>query len=191
VFVSESDHGIYDAMNKGISLSTGEIVGVLNADDFYTHSNVLEQVAEIFEDNLVSACYSDVEYVKRDDVNQVIRKWHSGHFSKDRFLFGWSPPHPTFFTRRRSFDKYGLYNISLKISADYEMMLRLLYVNEISVKYLPEVIIRMRDGGVSNKSWKNRVLANKEDRIAWQVNGVKPNMFTLGLKPLRKVVQFF
>ncbi|MEQ8414697.1 MAG: glycosyltransferase family 2 protein [Imperialibacter sp.] len=189
--ISEPDDGIYDAMNKGIALATGEIVGILNADDFYVDVDVLNKIAGIFEDKSIDASYSDVEYVKRHKVNDVVRRWHSGHFERKRFYFGWSPPHPTFFVRKSVYEKYGLYDPSLKISADYEMMLRVLFVKKITCHYFQQVIIKMRDGGVSNKSLKNRVQANTEDRKAWQINNVRPKPYTLSLKPLRKVIQFF
>ncbi|WP_339784427.1 MAG: glycosyltransferase family 2 protein [Imperialibacter sp.] len=189
--VSERDQGIYDAMNKGIGLATGEIVGILNADDFYVDGDVITKIAAVFEDESVDVSYADVKYVKRDNVGEVVRSWRSGAFDKDRFYYGWSPPHPTFFVRRTIYQKHGLYDPTLNISADYEMMLRLLFVQEIKCIYLPQVIIKMRDGGVSNRSIKNRVQANREDRKAWEINKIKPKLYTLSLKPLRKLGQFF
>ncbi|WOK06278.1 glycosyltransferase family 2 protein [Imperialibacter roseus] len=191
-FISEPDQGIYDAMNKGIGLATGEVVGILNADDFYVNHDVLSKVASTFiSDSGIDALYADVEYVRRDNPNRVVRKWHSGAYKRERFYYGWSPPHPTFFVRKEVFQKHGHYNTDLKIAADYEMMLRVLFVNQVRCAYLPEVIIKMRDGGVSNKSIKNRIQANREDGIAWKINNVTPRRYTLGMKPLRKVGQFF
>lgn len=190
-FVSEPDQGIYDAMNKGIGLATGDVVGILNADDFYVNHDVLSRVASAFmSDSGVDALYADVEYVKRDNPEKVVRKWRSGVYKRERFYYGWSPPHPTFFVKREVLRQHGLYNTDLKIAADYEMMLRLLFVKEVTCSYLPDVIIRMRDGGVSNRSIKNRIQANREDGIAWQMNSVNPKLYTLSLKPIRKLGQY-
>jgi glycosyltransferase len=208
--VSEPDNGIYDAMNKGLRLADGDVIGILNADDLYSHEKVLERVADAFADPSVDACYGDLVYVKEQETRnekrgtrfkpqnpilqtqnfQVVRYWKSGPFHHDKFYWGWMPPHPTFFVRRRVYEKYGLFNLDLGSAADYEMMLRFLLKHRIKVAYIPEVLVKMRVGGVSNASIKNRMRANHKDRKAWEVNGLKPYPWTLCMKPLRKIPQW-
>ena len=190
IFVSEKDKGIYDAMNKGVDLATGDIIGILNSDDFYPDSKVISEVVETFKNSDCQAVYADLVYVDEIVTSKIIRKWISGTLKKKSFLFGWMPPHPTLFLRKEVYQKYGKFNLSLKSAADYELILRMLYKNQISVAYLPRVTVHMRAGGQSNKSILNRLKANKEDRMAWEINGLKPFWFTLYLKPLRKVTQF-
>lgn len=188
--VSEKDRGIYDAMNKGIGLASGDVVGILNSDDVYADASVLSEVAKAFEDPSVQAFYADLQYVYPDDLNRVQRTWRSGRFKRGNFYFGWMPPHPTFFVRREVYDRSGLFNLELRSAADYELMLRILVKMGISAFYLPRVIVKMRAGGVSNASLANRLRANREDRMAWKLNDLRPYFFTLYLKPLRKIHQF-
>ena len=188
--ISEKDKGIYDAMNKGIEHANGEVIGILNSDDIYVDSHVLLDIARVFANPKVDACYADLQYVREDDTSKVVRNWKSGLYSKKSFLYGWMPPHPTLFVHRRVYDKVGMFNLGLKSAADYEFMLRLFVKNEFNIRYLPRVIVKMRTGGASNASFKNRLKANKEDREAWKINGLKPYFFTLYLKPLRKIFQF-
>lgn len=189
--ISEPDTGIYDAMNKGILLASGDIVGILNSDDIYAHNRVLEKVARLFRNPDVQIVYADLQYVKQDNLNKVVRQWNSGEYSSQNFFYGWMPPHPTFFVRRELFDECGLFDTSFKSAADYELMLRFLVRYDIPATYLPEVIVKMRNGGMSNASFKNRWRANREDRRAWDVNGLTPYFFTIPLKPFRKLSQFF
>jgi glycosyltransferase len=163
----------------------------LHSDDFYTNELVLEKVATAFNSNSCDALYADLYYVERNNTNKIIRKWKSGHFSENSFLFGWMPPHPTFFVKKEIYTNYGAFNLNFKTSADYELMLRLLHKHKIKTSYLPEFIVKMRMGGQSNITAKNRILANMEDRKAWEVNNLHPYFFTLYLKPLRKLKQFF
>lgn len=190
VFVSEPDNGIYDAMNKGIRLVNGEIVGILNADDFYASPLVLEKVAAVFQDPDIETCYGDLQYVDAADVNKVVRHWKSGVCSPEKFYWGWMPPHPTFFVRRSVYERYGLFNLELGSAADYELMLRFLVKHRIKAAYIPEVLVKMRTGGISNASLRNRLLANRMDRRAWEVNQLHPYPWTLYLKPLRKIGQW-
>lgn len=189
--VSEKDKGIYDAMNKGIALATGEVIGILNSDDIYANNEVLYKVARAFEDPSVQALYADLQYVKENDLNKVVRHWKSGEFNSHNFFYGWMPPHPTFFVRKELYDEIGVFNTSFRSSADYELMLRFLVAYNVKAVYLPEVTVKMRTGGMSNASWKNRWRANREDRRAWSVNGLTPYFFTIPLKPFRKISQFF
>ena len=190
-FISEKDNGLYDALNKGIDLATGDIVGILHSDDFYIDNNVIQKYADVFIKNNSDAVYSDLFYVDKEDTNKVIRKWKSGEHKPTSFLYGWMPPHPTFFVKREVYQKFGKFNLEFKHSADYELMLRFIHKNKIKLNYLAEFTIKMRVGGQSNASTKNRVNANIEDRKAWRINDIKPKFYTLYLKPLRKILQFF
>jgi len=188
--ISEKDAGIYDAMNKGIASATGEIIGILNSDDVYTDNHVVSVIASVFENNEVDVCYADLQYVDQHNMNKVVRTWRSGNFSSRSFYWGWMPPHPTVFVRRKVYERVGLFNTALKSAADYEMMLRILLKNKITPCYIPQVMVRMSTGGMSNASIRNRIKANQEDRMAWKLNGLRPYFFTLYLKPLRKISQF-
>jgi glycosyltransferase len=189
--ISETDSGIYDAMNKGITVASGDIIGILNSDDFYANSDVLEKIGAVFEDPEIDSCYGDLVYVDSTDTTKITRYWKSGSYHKQSFYWGWMPPHPTFFVRRRVYEKYGMFNLDLGSAADYELMLRFLVKNKITTTYIPEVLVKMRAGGVSNVSLKNRLKANRMDRYAWAVNGLKPYPWTTYLKPLSKIKQFF
>ena len=188
--VSGLDCGIYDAMNKGISLATGDVVGILNADDFYPNADVLVKVARIFGDESVDACYGDLDYVDDLDTGRVVQRWRSGPYDINRFYHGWMPPHPAFFVRKTCYETFGHYRLDMGSAADYELMLRLLLKHGRTAAYIPEVLVHMRTGGTSNASLLNRIMANRMDRKAWRVNGLKPWPWTLIFKPLRKVVQY-
>ncbi len=193
-YISEPDKGIYDAMNKGVGMAHGEIVGILNADDFYASSNVLAQVAKVFEDPAVEACYGDLLYVEEQGHGEdfkTVRYWKSGAYRPRQFYSGWMPPHPTFFVRRSVYEKYGQFNLDLGSAADYEIMLRFLLRHGVNMAYIPEVLVQMRVGGVSNATVGNRLKANHNDRKAWNVNGLKPRPWTLYMKPLRKLPQWW
>lgn len=190
-WLSEPDHGLYDAMNKGIGLATGDVIGILNSDDFYAHPKALAAVARTLEKTNAGSVYADLKYVHPRMLGRTVRYWRSGSFSPDHFRYGWMPPHPTFFVRREFYEKLGGYDLSFRSAADYELMLRFLYKHRISTCYLPEVIVHMRTGGLSNASWRHRWHANREDRRAWIKNGLRPAPYTLLLKPLRKIPQYW
>jgi glycosyltransferase involved in cell wall biosynthesis len=187
-FISEPDEGLYDAMNKGIAMATGDLIGILNADDIYQDEKVISNIVGSLNES--DAIYGDLVYVDFKNTSKVIRYWKSGGYTENAFRKGWMPPHPTFFVRKEVYQKYGVFNTSLKTSADYEIMLRFIHKNKIKLSYYPSIVTRMRVGGQSNSSLKNRVKANKEDRLAWKLNGLKPGVFTLYAKPLRKLGQF-
>lgn len=189
--ISEPDNGIYDAMNKGLALATGEVIGFLNADDFYAHKQVIEHVVQRFSTNHCEVVYADLNYVSRTDKNKIIRKWRSGNYYAQAFEKGWMPPHPTFFATQSAYQKWGGYVQELNQSADYELMLRFLYLHQAKCFYLPEVLVHMRVGGQSNRSFKNRLMANIQDRKAWKINQLRPKWYTLLLKPVSKIAQFF
>lgn len=188
--VSEKDKGIYDAMNKGVQLATGDIIGILNSDDFYADHDVVKDIVAVFEKTGADAVYADLIYVHRDDTSKVLRRWQAGEYKPGQFLSGWMPPHPTFFVKRSAYEKWGTYNLSLRSAADYELMLRFIHKYRIQVAYLPRVITHMRAGGQSNVSLRNRIKANLEDRAAWKMNGLKPGLLTLYRKPLSKIFQY-
>lgn len=190
-FISEKDKGLYDGINKGIGLATGEIIGLLHSDDVYFNNQVISKVVDTMLANKSESLYADLLYVGRNNINKVVRYWKSKPFHNNLFKKGWMPPHPTFFVKKEVYDRYGVFNLSLRSAADYELMLRFLCKYKISTCYLPEVIIRMRVGGKSNVTLKNRIKANQEDRMAWKLNGLKPGMFTLIRKPLSKITQFY
>jgi glycosyltransferase involved in cell wall biosynthesis len=190
-WVSEPDKGIYDAMNKGIRMATGDIVGILNADDFYAHEHVISQVVDTFRRTKADGVYGDLAYVDAENVQRVVRYWKSGQYRHGAFRNGWMPPHPTFFVRREMYEKFNTFDLRLKSAADYELMLRFIHKHRISVAYLPNVMVMMRTGGASNANLRNRFRANQEDRLAWKMNGLAPHPLTLLLKPLRKVGQYF
>ena len=188
--ISEKDNGIYDAMNKGIARVTGDIVGILNSDDFYFDNKVLSRVANVFQTTGCDALYGDLLYVDQVDTDKVIRYWKSGHYRPGAFKWGWMPPHPTFFVRRELYEKWGCFDLRLKTSADYELMLRFIHKHQIRLEYIPTLLVKMRMGGVSNISVSNRLKANAEDKLAWSINNLRPFWFTLYLKPLKKLTQF-
>ncbi len=191
-FVSEKDKGLYDALNKGIALATGEVVGMLHSDDVYADKNVISRVAQTFAiDPGTDAVYADLVFVDRSDTSKVLRTWKAGEYEKDAFVKGWMPPHPTFFLKRSAYEKYGGFNLDLKLSADYELMLRMIHKHSLRIKYLPETIVMMRMGGISNTSFFVKLKANMEDKMAWKVNDLKPGFLTTYRKPLKKLLQYF
>jgi glycosyltransferase involved in cell wall biosynthesis len=188
-FVSEPDKGLYDAINKGIRLATGDVIGLINADDFYHHPQVVEKVVQLFEKTNCDAVYGDVIYVNAENTQKIDRYWKVGEYKEGAFLWGWMPPHPTCFIRRSVYEKLGGYTLELKSSSDYELLLRYIHKHKIKLRYLPEVLVTMRSGGMSNATLKHRWRANREDRQGWKLNGLRPYFFTLFLKPLRKLDQ--
>lgn len=189
--ISEKDEGIYFAVNKGIIAAHGEVIAILHADDFYADSQVISKVMEAFESEQTDTVYGDLQYVNRFQPATITRNWKAGTFFPDLFLKGWMPPHPAFFVKKSCYLMHGFYNTQLTSSADYELMLRLLYKYRCSTTYLPEVLVKMRVGGQSNVSILNRIKANQEDRIAWKINNLSPSLFTFIRKPLSKLKQFF
>lgn len=188
-FISEPDKGIYDAMNKGIRLATGDVVGILNSDDFYADNQVLNDVACAFRDNEIDCCYGDLEYVDRIDPSKIVRRWKSSSYRPGLFRTGWHPPHPTFFVKRDMYQRFGLFDTEMNISADYEIMLRFLERYKLKSGYIPKVLVKMRDGGASNRSLKQILKANIQCCQAWKKNGFRISPVTALRKPLSKLFQ--
>ena len=186
--ISEPDDGIYDAMNKGIAHATGDVVGMLNADDVYQDANVLQDVVSAFQEPQVEACYGDLVHV--DGENKIVRYWRSGECRRSKFYFGWMPPHPTFFVRRHLYCRYGAFDTSLQMSADYELMLRFILKNRVKPYYVDRVLVRMTIGGKSNRSVSNIIQGNYEAYRAWQRNGLALGYLVPFLKPAQKLFQF-
>jgi glycosyltransferase involved in cell wall biosynthesis len=187
---SAADNGIFDALNKGIGLAESEIVGILHADDLLADEQVIESVLDAFSNPEIDAVYGDLDYVERVNPERVVRRWKAGMYSPQQFYQGWMPPHPTFFARRRCFEQFGVYRLDLGTAADYELMLRFLLVHGIRAHYIPRVLVNMRVGGASNVSLNARLKANRMDRKAWAVNGLRPRPWTLLAKPARKIGQW-
>jgi glycosyltransferase involved in cell wall biosynthesis len=190
-YISEPDKGIYDALNKGVKLATGEVIGTIGGDDFYPNTHVISHIAQAFETFKTDAVYGDKQYVNIGDDNTIVRYWRSGEYNRENWLNGWMPPHLSFYLKKSAFQNYGDYITDFTCSGDYELMLRMLYKNNLTAHYLPEVVMTMRNGGTSTASWKHRYRANMEDRRAWKINGLKPHWFTLWLKPISKISQLF
>lgn len=186
--VSESDKGIYDGMNKGIKLTTGEIVGILNSDDLYFDEYVIENIAKAFKENSIDCLWGDLVYFK-DDPNKFIRIWKAGEYKPGIFKTGWMPPHPTFFVKREIYEKYGYFRLDFPVAADYELMFRFLEKYKIKGYYLPKFLIKMRAGGNANKL-KNIIKGNLECIKAWNINGVKMPFYAPFFRILRRVFQF-
>ena len=188
IFISENDDGIYDAINKGIKKASGDIIGLLHADDVFDNNYVIENVISSFNNNDI--LYGDINYVKKNNVDKIVRRWISSSYTPNKFKWGWMPPHTGFFMKRESYIKFGLYRLDVGTSADYELMLRMFKVYKLTSIYCPINIVRMRVGGVSNSTIKNRWLANKNDKKSWKLNSLKAGWFTFLLKPLLKIKQF-
>lgn len=187
--VSEPDHGIYDAMNKGMALARGHLVGFLNADDMLASPGTAATMVRAAASEQIDAICGDLVYVRQQQVGQVVRYWRCGEFSPRRLRFGWMPPHPTFYVKRSLLARTGGFDTSLRIAADYDFMLRCLSLPDIQVGYVPEVLIKMRMGGASNRSLRAVWSKSREDLQAlrrYSIGGV----FTLLCKNLRKLPQF-
>ena len=189
-FISEPDTGIYDAMNKGISLATGDIVGILNSDDFYIDEFVIEKVIKEFDEQGVDSVYADLVFVNPKNLEKTVRHYDSSQFNPSRFAYGWMPAHPTFFVKKKAYDKYGVFRTDLKIGADFDILVRFLYTHGISYSYIQEVLVKMRVGGVStsfSSIWINNIEALKVCRE----NGIDTNIFKLLSKYPAKLLGLF
>ncbi|KPJ56227.1 hypothetical protein AMJ49_05355 [Parcubacteria bacterium DG_74_2] len=190
-FVSEKDKGLFDALNKAFELASGEIIGVLHSDDFYNNNDVINLVVHNILGKKADCCWGDLIFVSRNDINKNIRYWKSSEYRDGKFKYGWMPPHTTFFAKKEVYKKYGYFNLSLPVAADYELMLRFLEKNRISSCYIPHVLVKMRMGGQSTKNFLNVIKGNIEVYRAWKINSLDINPLIFFLKPSSKIIQFF
>lgn len=188
---SEPDRGVYDAMNKGLALATGDVVGFLNSDDIYVHSGILARVAAVMADPAIDGCYADLFYVKHDDGTRAVRRWVSRPYAPGLFRRGWMPPHPTFFVRRACYEKFGGFDTQLSISADFELAMRFLHVHGVRTRYVPETWVRMRMGGLSNSDWRTVLRTNIQTYRACRKHGLSVTPWFVIAKIASRIPQFF
>lgn len=187
--ISESDKGIYDALNKGIATATGDVIGFLHSDDLFAYTDAIKDIVAQFDKEQCQAVYGDLEYVAQDDTNKVIRLWKSGQYTRSKLKNGWMPPHPTFYMKRELYQNFGSFDLGFKIAADYDSLLRYLWTNNVSMSYVPKVIMKMRVGGASNRDLKNIIIKTKEDIKALKNNQLFWPQAVL-IKNLSKIPQF-
>lgn len=190
-FISEPDEGLYDAINKGIRIATGDVVGILNSDDFFPNDRVVEKIARAFEENEIDAVIGDVQFVSPADTSKIVRFFSSRKFTLEKLRFGYMPPHPSFYVKREFYEKYGYYKTDYKIAADYELVLRFFLIHHIKYKYIEMPFVTMRSGGVSNETIGSNITLNKEIVRACRENGVKTNFLFIYSKYFTKIFQFF
>lgn len=186
-WICEPDMGLYDAMNKGIKMATGDIVGIINSDDFYHKNDIIKQVADAFIDKNVQVVFGDVRFVKNEELNKTVRYYSSKWFRPSLFRFGFMPAHPTFFTYKSNFDSFGYYKTDYKIAADYELLIRFLYSRKLLYKYIPVDFMKMRIGGKSTASFMSNIISNREIVRACKENGIYTNFPILLLKYIVKI----
>lgn len=189
--VSEPDDGIYDAMNKGLKLASGDIVGILNSDDLYVDNNVISEVVEQFKRSSCPIVFGDLHYVNKDNTDIIVRKWITKSFVPNGFRKGWHPPHPTFFVTKKIYDEYGLFDLQYKLAADFELMLRFLEKHHVKSFYFPRVLVKMRIGGATNKSLKNVLNQNIECYKAFKNNELPVSLLYPLYRLVPKIAQFF
>lgn len=187
--ISEPDNGIYDAMNKGIKAATGDVIGILNSDDFFTSDDVISAIVFAFENNDIDAVYGDVHYVNPENLNKCVRYYSSAVFKPSLFKFGLMPAHPSFYVKRSCYEKYGVYSLDYQIASDFDLLIRFLYTHKIKYQYLKKDFVTMRTGGESTKNLNNRMLLNKEDLKACRKYGITTNIFMIMLKYLYKIFE--
>ncbi len=190
-FISEADDGLYDAINKGINLAKGEVIGILNSDDFFAHKKVLSHIAKTFEATTTDCVFGDVVYVQNENPKKVIRHYSSKHFHPGKFAWGYMPAHPTFYLRKSHYQTFGLHNTKYRIAADFELLLRMLYVHRLNYTYLNDVFVHMRAGGISNASFQNRMIINQEILRACQDHNIHTNLPKLYFRYLRKALEYW
>lgn len=172
IMISEPDKGIYDALNKGIENATGDIIGFLHSDDLLAYPQAIADIVATFKQNNCDAVYADLDYVSKENISSIVRKWKSGDYSIDKMKYGWMPPHPSFYMKRDKYIEWGGFNLDYRISADYDSLLRYLWKYQAKVSYLPKVVTIMRVGGESNRSLKNIIKKSNEDITIIKKNGL-------------------
>lgn len=190
-WISEKDNGMYHAINKGMALATGDIIGVLNSDDLLASPDVISEIVNCFQNNDMDSVYGDLVYVDPSDTSYVHRYWKGQEYKRKRFHYGWMPAHPTFYFKKELLAKYGGYENHYQTAADYELMARYLFLNKVSAMYLPKLLVRMRVGGVSNGNVYKRLRANRRDYLAMKKNKVPLPFIASILKPIRKMPQYY
>jgi glycosyltransferase involved in cell wall biosynthesis len=188
--VSGPDHGVYDAMNKGLALASGEVVGFLNADDVYASNDVLSRVVSIMEREGLDALFGDVEFFSPKDPTRTVRRYRSARFSPDQIALGWMPAHPALFLRRRVYERYGHFRTDYRIAGDFEYCARIFHSKTLVYRSLPETLVRMRTGGISTSGWRNTVLLNREVLRACRENGIDTNILKIFSKYPAKLMEF-
>lgn len=188
--ISQPDEGLYHAMNKGVDLATGEIVGFINADDMINSDDCVTAIVEKFKQSNADAVYGDNIYVDQHNTSKIVRYWRAGEYNKNNFRKGWMPPHLSTYIKRKYYSEFGLFRKDMKIAGDYELMLRFFYKNKLRVIYINKIIARMRAGGISNSSFSNILKANIEVYKSWGLNGLRVSPLIIIAKPIKKIIQF-
>ena len=188
--LSEPDHGVYDAMNKGLALASGEVVGFLNADDVYANKDILARVVDIMDREGLDAVFGDVEFFRSTDPTRTVRRYRSARFGPDQIALGWMPAHPALFLRRRVYETFGLFRTDYRIAGDFEYCARIFHGKTLAYRNLPETLVRMRVGGISTSGWRNTVLLNKEVLRACRENGIDTNVLKIFSKYPAKLLEF-
>lgn len=188
-WISESDKGIYDAMNKGLMMATGDIVGILNSDDFYTSNNVITTVANAFNNNKIDAIYADVHFIKDNNPEKISRYYSSKIFKRWLMRFGFMPAHPSFYIKRECLNKFGLYNTSYKIAADFEFLLRTIFIGKIKTQYLAKDFVTMRTGGASTSGINSHKQIMREHIRAFKENNIFTNRLLLSMRYIYKIFE--
>jgi glycosyltransferase involved in cell wall biosynthesis len=188
-FISQPDDGIYEAINKGIKIASGDIIGILNSDDFFYDNLVIEKIVNSFLENDIDAVIGDVQFVDPEKTSKIVRYYSSRHFNSRKFKYGFMPAHPSFYVKKELFEKFGFYKTDYKIAADYELLIRFLYINKIRYKYIEMPFVSMRTGGVSNKSFYSNIILNKEIVRACKENGINTNYILVYSKYFSKMFE--
>jgi glycosyltransferase involved in cell wall biosynthesis len=189
-WISETDRGMYDAINKGLEMATGDVVGILNSDDMFATADAVKSIVDCFETTGTDSVYGDLVYVDACNTQKILRYWKGVSYKRSRFRYGWMPAHPTFYMRRELIEQYGIYENHYYTAADYEFMARYLFLHKVSSRYIDTMLVKMRSGGISNENLKSRLRANRRDFLAMRKNKIPFSFFVSILKPLIKLPQF-
>ena len=191
IFISEPDRGMYDAMNKGIKLATGDVIGILNSDDFFCNNHIIQDIADVIKNEDIDATYGDVMFVDHGNIRKTVRYYSSKKFNPGKFKYGFMPSHPSFYVKKKFYTQLGLYKTHYLIAADFELVMRFLLCNKLRTRYIEETLVAMRTGGASNKSLLSHHTLNKEILLACRENGIKTNLLNIYSKYFIKVFEFF
>lgn len=189
-WVSETDRGMYDAINKGLEMATGDVIGILNSDDMFASADAVKSIVDCFETTGSDTVYGDLVYVDASNTQKILRYWKGISYKRSRFRYGWMPAHPTFYMRRELIEQFGIYENHYYTAADYEFMARYLFLHKVSSQYIDTMLVKMRSGGISNENFKSRLRANRRDFLAMRKNKIPFSFFVSILKPLIKLPQF-